>query len=176
MASILPIRIYPDPVLRERCPEVEHFDDDLRRLADDMVATLHAAPGIGLAAPQVGDTRRLMVVDLSVGDDPEQLHLFVNPRIVEREGSTTEAEGCLSIPKLSDRVVRPRRIRVAARDLDGEPFALDADDWLARAICHETDHLDGVLFIDHLRGLRRERAHRQLRRLVREVEPVGVGV
>lgn len=172
--AILPIRIYPDPVLRERCGEVESFDDELRRLAADMVATMHAAPGIGLAAPQVGDYRRLMVVDLSVGDDPGQLHHFVNPRIVDEEGSETEAEGCLSIPGLSDKVVRPRRIRVEAQDLDGRPFTLDAEDWLARAICHETDHLDGVLFIDHLRGLRRERAQRQLRRLVHRAEPVEV--
>jgi peptide deformylase len=172
--AVLPIRILPDPVLRERCAEVERFDPELRRLADDMVETMHAAPGVGLAAPQVGERRRLTVVDLSVGEDPGQLHVFVNPRIVERDGSVADIEGCLSIPGVNDKVVRPRRIRVEAQDLDGEPYALDAEDWLARAICHEVDHLDGVLFIDRLSGLRRERALRQVRRLVREAEPAGV--
>ncbi len=172
--AILPIRIYPDPVLRERCTEVAIFDDGLRRLAADMIATMHAAPGVGLAAPQVGDTRRLIVVDLSVGDDPAELHVLVNPRIVEHEGSETETEGCLSIPDLSDKVERPRRVRVEARSLDGEPVALDAEGWLARAICHEIDHLDGVLFVDRLRGLRRERAQRALRRMARRLEPAEV--
>lgn len=172
--AILPIRLYPDPVLRQRCAEVEIFDHELRRLAADMIATMHAAPGVGLAAPQVGDSRRLMVVDLSVGDDAAELHVFVNPRIVEQEGSETETEGCLSIPDLSDKVERPRRLRVEARSLDGEPFALDAEGWLARAICHEVDHLDGVLFVDRLRGLRRERAQRQLRRMAHRLEPAEV--
>ena len=168
--AILPIRIVPDPVLRRRCAEVERFDAELRRLAADMVETMHAAPGIGLAAPQVGDARRLMVVDLSVGEDPDQLRVFINPRIVAREGSVADVEGCLSIPEVSDKVTRPRAIRVEAQDLAGERFALDAEDWLARAICHEVDHLDGILFVDHLSGLRRERAMRQLRRLVRAAE------
>ena len=172
--AVLPIRILPDPVLREHCAEVERFDPELRRLAADMVETMHAAPGVGLAAPQVGERRRLMVVDLSVGEDPAQLHVFVNPRIAERDGSVADVEGCLSIPGVNDKVVRPRRIRVEAQDLDGEPFTLDAEHWLARAICHEVDHLDGVLFIDRLSGLRRERALRQVRRLVREAEPAGV--
>jgi peptide deformylase len=171
---LLPIRIVPDPVLRRRCPEVTTFDDALRRLAADMVDTVHAAPGVGLAAPQVGDERRLAVVDLSVGEDPSQLHVLVNPRILEAEGSETEVEGCLSIPEISDRVDRPKSIRIAAQDLDGEPLELAADGWLARAICHEIDHLDGVLFIDHLRGLRRERVRRQLKKLLREHEAAGV--
>lgn len=172
--AILPIRTYPDPVLRERCTEVDRFDEGLRRLAADMVATMHAAPGVGLAAPQVGDTRRLAVVDLSVGEDPAQLHVLVNPRIVEQEGIATDTEGCLSIPDLSDKVERPWKVRVEAQDLDGAPIALEAEDWLARALCHEIDHLDGVLFVDRLRGLRRERAQRQLRRLVRRLEPAEV--
>jgi peptide deformylase len=172
--AIRPIRIYPDPVLRQRCEEVERFDDGLRELAADMVATMHAAPGIGLAAPQVGDGRRLAVVDLSVGEDPAQLHVFVNPRILAGEGSESDVEGCLSIPEVSERVDRPREIRVAAEDLDGRSFELAVDGWLARAICHEVDHLDGVLFIDHLHGLRRERVRRQLKKLVREVAPEAV--
>ncbi len=163
--AILPIRIYPDPVLRRRCAEVESFDDELRRLAADMTATMHAAPGVGLAASQVGVEKRLAVVDLSVGEDPAQLHVFVNPRLLEQAGKDTEVEGCLSIPDITDRVERPQSIRVAAQDLDGNPFELDAEGWLARAICHEIDHLDGVLFVDRLRGLRRERVLRQLRKV-----------
>jgi peptide deformylase len=172
--AVLPIRIYPDPVLRESCPEVERFDDELRRLAGDMIETMHTAPGVGLAAPQVGVELRLAVVDLSVGEDPGQLHVLVNPRLVEQRGSATEVEGCLSIPDVSDKVERPTGIRVAAHDLEGRPVELEADGWLARAICHEIDHLDGVLFIDHLRGLRRERMRRQLRKLLRQLAPEAV--
>ena len=167
---VRPIRLFPDEVLRVRCAEVESFDDELARLAADMVETMHAAPGVGLAAPQVGDERRVMVVDLSVGEDPEALRIFVNPRIVEQEGSVSDFEGCLSIPNLSEKVERPERLRVEAQDLQGRPFTLEAEDWLARAICHETDHLDGVLFIDRLRGLRREKVRRQLRKMLEETE------
>jgi len=168
--SVLPIRLFPDEVLRVRCPEIETFDDALRRLVDDMVETMHAAPGVGLAAPQLGVEKRVMVVDLSVGEDPDQLHVFVNPRVVEEEGSVAEVEGCLSIPGISEKVDRPERVRVEAQDLAGERFELEAEDWLARAICHEADHLDGVLFVDRLRGLRREKVRRQLRKLAAEHE------
>jgi peptide deformylase len=168
---LLPIRTYPDPVLRKRCAPVNDFDADLRRFVDDMVETMHAAPGIGLAAPQVGVERRVAVVDLSVGEDPEQLHVFVNPEILEAQGSETDVEGCLSIPDLTDKVTRPTELRLRALDLNGQPFEMKAEDWLARAICHELDHLDGILFVDHLRGLRKERARRQLKKLAREEEP-----
>jgi len=166
--SVLQIRIFPDEVLRAECAPVEAFDDELRRLVDDMVETMHAAPGVGLAAPQVGIEKRLMVVDLSVGEDPEQVHVFVNPEIVEESGAIADVEGCLSIPGLSEKVERPQAIRVRAQDASGEPFEIEAEDWLARAICHETDHLDGVLFVDRLRGLRREKARRALKKLARE--------
>lgn len=163
--AVLPIRLYPDPVLRVNCTPVEEFGPGLARLAADMVETMHAAPGIGLAAPQVGVEMRLAVVDLSVGEDPEQLLVLVNPTVSDPRGSWVEEEGCLSIPGITDKVPRPQQIRVEARDLDGEPFAIEAEGWLARAISHEVDHLDGVLFIDHLRGLRRERARRALRKM-----------
>lgn len=165
--AILPIRIYPDPVLRERCAEVEVFDDELRKLAQDMVETMHAAPGVGLAAPQVGVSRRLAVVDVSVGQEPEALKILVNPEIVESDGKEVDTEGCLSIPGYSDRVQRPTRVEVVARDLDGKEIRLEAEEFEARALCHEIDHLEGILFVDHLRGLRRDRARRQLRRLAR---------
>ncbi len=170
--AVLPIRIYPDPVLRVKCPEVERFDDALRGLAADMVETMHAAPGVGLAASQVGIETRLAVVDLSVGKDPEQLVVLVNPEVLEAAGRATDVEGCLSIPEISDKVERAQRIRLRASDLEGRSFELDAEDWLARAILHEIDHLDGVLFVDHLRGLRRERVRRQLRRLAESREGV----
>ena len=174
--TVLPIRIFPDDVLREDCAPVESFDDALRELVADMLETVHAAPGVGLAAPQVGVPRRVMIVDLSVGEDPEQVHVFVNPEIVEEEGSVTDVEGCLSIPGLNEKVERPQRIRVRAQGLDGESFEMEADEWLARAICHETDHLHGILFVDHLRGLRRDKARRALRRMLREQEAETVEV
>lgn len=170
--AILPIRLYPDPVLRVKCPPVERFDDELRDLAADMVETVHAAPGVGLAAPQVGVELRLAVVDLSVGQDPEQLLVLVNPEVLEEDGQATEVEGCLSIPEVTDKVERPSRVRVRARDLHGRPFETEADDWLARAVLHEIDHLDGVLFVDRLRGLRKDRARRQLRKLAEAREGV----
>jgi peptide deformylase len=170
--AVLPIRIYPDPVLRVKCRPIGAVDDRVRKLAADMVETMHAAPGIGLAAPQVGVELRLAVVDLSIGEDPGQLHVLVNPEITEREGLETEVEGCLSLPGLTDKVDRPSAVRLAARDLSGQELELQAEGWLARALCHELDHLDGVLFIDHLRGLRKERAKRALRKLVTEREEV----
>jgi peptide deformylase len=170
--AILPIRIYPDAVLRVKTQPVTDFGPRLARLAANMIETMVVAPGIGLAAPQVGSEMRLAVVDLSVGDDPEQLHILVNPEIVRREGLETDVEGCLSLPGISDKVDRPTSITVRAVDLQGKPFELSAEDWLARAICHEIDHLDGILFTDHLRGLRRERVRRQLRKLAAEREEV----
>lgn len=168
--ALLPIRLYPDPVLRRRCPAVESFDDDLRRLAADMIETMHAAPGIGLAAPQVGIETRLAVVDLSAGEDAEAVHVLANPRILDSDGSAVELEGCLSIPDLNEKVTRPMRLLVEAQDLEGRTLRFAADDWLARAICHEIDHLDGVLFVDRLRGLRKEKARRALKRLREESE------
>ncbi len=166
--AVLPIMIYPEPVLRVECRPVEAFDAKLRRLVDDMIETMHAAPGVGLAASQVGVEQRVCVVDLSVGEDPKALHVLVNPVIREPRGSAADVEGCLSLPDITDKVTRPFEIEVEAQDVEGNRFVLQAEDWLARAICHEVDHLNGVLFVDHLRGLRRERARRQLRRLERQ--------
>ena len=163
--AILPIRFIPDSVLRVDCPEVTDFDDDLRRLVDDMVETMYAAPGVGLAAPQVGIEKRLAVVDVSVGNTEGALKVLINPRIVSQEGKVTDFEGCLSIPDISEKVARPRKIGVEAQDVNGERFSFETEDFEARAVCHEVDHLDGVLFIDHLRGLRREKVKRQIRKL-----------
>jgi peptide deformylase len=169
--SLLPIRIYPDPVLRARSRPVEIFDQDLARLVEDMVETMHAAPGIGLAANQVGVESRVAVVDLSVGERKEDLIVLVNPELVGEEGEDEDVEGCLSIPDFTEKVNRPLAIRVRADDVHGKRFEVEAEGLLARAICHEIDHLEGKLFTDRLRGLRRERGRRALRRLMREQEP-----
>ncbi|HEX4964350.1 MAG TPA: peptide deformylase [Thermoanaerobaculia bacterium] len=168
--AILAIRIYPDPVLRVKCRPVAEFDAHLRKLAADMVETMHAAPGVGLAAPQVGVELRLAVVDTSVGEDPSQVRVLINPEVTERSGLESEVEGCLSLPGISDKVDRPTRIAVRAQDLEGRPFELEAEGYAARAISHEIDHLDGILFTDHLRGLRKERARRQLKKLADEMQ------
>lgn len=170
--AVLPIRIYPDPVLRVRCPEVDTFDGDLEKLAEDMVETMYAAPGVGLAAPQVGVEQRLAVVDITVGEESNTLHVLVNPEIVTESGTDTDEEGCLSIPDITEKVTRPGKIRVRAQGLDGQTLELEADGLLARVVCHEVDHLNGVLFVDHLSGLRKEKVRRQLKRLSRQQEAV----
>jgi peptide deformylase len=163
--SILAIRLYPDPVLRQRSREVSQFDPELDKLVSDMIETMHAAPGVGLAAPQVGIARRVAVVDVSVGKEPQELHVLINPEVVDRSGTEIDLEGCLSLPGITDKVDRPTRIQVKALDRQGHPYELEAEAFLARAICHEVDHLNGILFTDHLRGLRKERVKRQLKRL-----------
>ena len=167
----LPIRLFPDPVLRVECEPVTSFDDELARLVEDMVETMYAAPGIGLAAPQVGDTRRLFLVDLSVGETEGDLLVMINPEVSPLgESSEADTEGCLSIPDFTEKVLRPEAVHLRAQRVDGSEFELEADGLLARAIQHENDHIDGILFVDHLRGLRRERAKRHLRKLQRNSE------
>src|SRR5215475_5033345 len=123
--AVLAIRIYPDPVLRVKCRPITAVDDRVRKLAADMVETMHAAPGIGLAAPQVGVEERLAVVDLSVGEDPSQILILINPEIVQRDGQETEVEGCLSLPGITDKVDRPTAVRLKAQSLDGEPIEIE---------------------------------------------------
>ncbi len=172
--SVLPIRIYPDPVLRVQCAPVEEFGPDLRRLVTDLIETMHEAPGVGLAAPQIGVELRVAVVDATAGVDPDNVRVLVNPRVVDAEGVDTDTEGCLSIPDFTEKVTRPARIRIEASDLEGSLFEMEAGELEARVIQHELDHLDGVLFVDRLRGLRRQRARSFLRRL-RADDPAAVG-
>ncbi|MDX1643536.1 MAG: peptide deformylase [Thermoanaerobaculia bacterium] len=172
--AIREIKLYPDPVLRVVCPPVERFDDSLEELVDDMVETMYAAPGVGLAAPQIGVEQRVTVVDPTAGEEPDRLHVLVNPAIRQPEGRESDLEGCLSLPGITEKVDRAARITVDAVDVAGNPIELEADGLLARVIQHEIDHLDGVLFVDRLTGLRKERVRRRLKKMRRELEGVAV--
>ena len=154
--SLLKIYQYPEKVLRQETRKVELFDDNLRQLAQDMAETMYDAPGIGLAAPQVGKSLKLIVVDTS--KDPEEQKVFltmVNPEITVREGEQLDEEGCLSVPDLTATVKRSRKVTVAYQDLDGNSHELNAEDRFAVVMQHEIDHLNGILFIDHLSSLKR---------------------
>ena len=164
---IRPILKYGDTPLHQTATDVVRFDDQLQRLIDDMVETMYAAPGIGLAATQVGVPLRLFVVDLSVGRDPNKLIVMVNPEWVEREGMQLEEEGCLSVPGFNATVVRPSRAIVRGLDRDGEPQTVEGTELLARALQHEIDHLDGVVFVDRLRGIKRDLIVRKITKLKR---------
>ena len=152
--SLLDIHIYPDPVLRQQCAEVTNFDHDLVRLVDDMAETMYTNSGIGLAAPQVGVLKRVLVCDVS--DSRQELHHFVNPKIVQAQGHIVFEEGCLSIPEYRDKVRRHQEIIVEAYDKHGKVFEFKAEGLLAVCIQHEIDHLDGILFIDRISRLKRE--------------------
>jgi len=166
--GLLPIRLYPEEVLRQECRAVEAFDEDLVKLIGNMVETMYAAPGVGLAAPQVGIDLQLAVVDVTVGEEDDALLVLINPEIVEEKGQETDVEGCLSIPDFTEKVRRPTWIRVHADDAEGNAVELEAEGFVARAICHEVDHLNGILFVDRLHGLKRDRARRYLRKLERQ--------
>lgn len=152
------------PTLAKKAGRVGAFDDDLRRLARDMVETLHAAPGVGLAAPQVDADRRLIVIDLSVGENPEELIVLANPEILSAEGRAVDEEGCLSVPDIREKVARPEHVVVRGCDVEGREKTYDAREMLARVFCHEIDHLDGTLFIDRLSPLKRSLVKKKLRK------------
>ena len=162
---IRPILRYGDRGLHERAVDVTAFDDSLHRLIDDMIETMYAAPGIGLAATQVGVPLRIFVVDLSVGRTNGQLIVMVNPVFVEREGTQLEEEGCLSAPGFNATVIRPKRVVIKGRDRDGVERTVEGSDLLARAFQHEMDHLDGTVFIDRLRGIKRDLIVRRIQKL-----------
>jgi peptide deformylase len=160
--AILPIRVIGDPVLRTACPELTEIDGSVARLAEDMIETLHDAPGVGLAAPQVGVLKRLFVYDLYDGSGPG---VIVNPVISEARGEWDYEEGCLSIPGMYWYCTRPKEIHLTGRDLDGNEISLDADELMSRVFQHETDHLDGVLFIDRLDPATRKQALKAIREI-----------
>jgi peptide deformylase len=162
-----PILRYGERPLHATAAPVTKFDDDLQRLVDDMIETMYAAPGIGLAAPQVGVPLRVFVVDLSVGRDPSQLIALVNPEFVQRDGTQLEEEGCLSVPGFNATVLRPSRVVIKGFDRDEQPQTFDGTGLLARAFQHEMDHLDGHLFVDRLRGIKRDVIVRKIQKLQR---------
>jgi peptide deformylase len=164
---IRPILKYGDTPLHERARDVADVTDDITRLVDDMIETMYAAPGIGLAAPQVGVPLRIFVADLSVGRDPQGLMVMINPEIVELDGLQLEEEGCLSLPGFNATVVRPSRIVIKGLDRDGTVQQKEGTGLLARAFQHEIDHLDGLLFVDRLRGIKRDMIVRKIRKMSR---------
>jgi peptide deformylase len=161
--AIRTILHYPDKRLRDPGKPVTDFGPDLQKLVDDMAETMYAAPGVGLAATQIGEAKRLFIIDVATGDDePSDLRVFVNPEIVERNGEVRWEEGCLSFPGVHEEIDRAERVKVRAQDRDGKPFELEADGLLAIAIQHENDHLDGKLMVDHLGLIKRRLVHRQM--------------
>lgn len=159
---LLEIKKFPDQVLRKKALEVEVFDQSLRELIENMAETMYAASGVGLAAPQVGVSKRIFIIDIS--EKKDNLHLFINPVIINSEGEIFEEEGCLSIPGEYANVLRSREVEVTAYDLDGKQFSLKADGLMARAIQHELDHLNGTLFIDKLPIFKREAIKKNIKK------------
>ena len=164
---IRPILKYGDTPLHTPAANVDAITADVDRLVDDMIETMYAAPGIGLAAPQVGVPLRIFVVDVSVGRDPNGLLVFINPQFEELDGVQLEEEGCLSVPGFNATVVRPSRIVVRGLDRRGGEQRVEGTGLLARAFQHEMDHLDGTLFVDRLRGLKRDLIVRKIRKMSR---------
>ena len=156
---------YPDPILERPTEPVTEFDYELRSFVDDMFESMYAAKGIGLAAPQVGISRRLTVIDLSFKERPEDRIILINPEIIFREGKQYEEEGCLSLPEIREKVSRAARVKVRAQDLDGNWFEVEGAELLARAFQHEIDHLDGILFIRRLSALKRDLIVRRIRKM-----------
>jgi peptide deformylase len=162
------IVIWPDPVLKQIAKPVERIDSVIRTLLDDMAETMYAADGVGLAAPQVGVLKRVLVIDTSPRQEGQRLVHLVNPEIVKSEGTTVYNEGCLSIPGEAEEVERAAKVWVRALDRDGKDFELECDGLLAIAVQHECDHLEGTLFVDHLSSLKREVIRRRMKKLKAE--------
>ncbi|MGB7434688.1 MAG: peptide deformylase [Candidatus Acidiferrum sp.] len=168
--KIYPIVKYGDPVLEKPAATVKNFDAELAEFAEDMFASMYAAQGVGLAAPQVGKSIRLAVVDVSNGKNPEAKIVLVNPDLIHAEGEVREEEGCLSIPGFRGYVIRPQFVTVKAQNLKGEPFEIRGENLLARAFCHEIDHLQGILFLQHLSMLKRDLIKRKIKKMRKEGE------
>jgi peptide deformylase len=163
---IYPIVKYPEKVLEKKASPVTKFDAELEKLVDDMFESMYAAKGIGLAAPQIGVSKRLTVIDLSFKENPEEKLVLINPEITIKEGKQYEEEGCLSLPDIREKVTRAAKVRVRAQNVKGEWFEVDGEELLSRALQHEIDHLDGVLFIFKLSRLKRDLTLRKIRKLI----------
>ena len=157
-------------VLDKKAATVTVFDKELGKLLDDMFESMYAAQGVGLAAPQIGISKRIAVIDITFGKDPKQKLVLINPEIVSVEGRQSEEEGCLSVPGFREKVRRPARVTVRAQDAKGKEFTMTGEGLLARAFCHETDHLNGRLFLSHLSVLKRDLVVRRIRKKIKAAE------
>jgi peptide deformylase len=168
---VYPIVKFGDPVLEREADEVAEFDTpDLHKFLDDMFESMYAAKGVGLAAPQIGISRKIAVIDVSNGENPEEKLVLINPRILKTDGRQDGEEGCLSIPGFREQVRRAKRVTVRAQNAKGEPFEMTGEDLLARAFLHETDHLYGRLYISHISALKRDLIRRKVRKLAKAGE------
>jgi len=173
--AVLEIRQYPDPVLRQAAKSIESINGNLQRLIDDMFETLYAAPGLGLAAPQVGESLRLFVYDLSIAEEVKKRSplVLINPEFVSKEGEVSEDEGCLSVPEYRESVRRAARVVVRGLDRDGKEITVEGEGLLAKLLQHEIDHLDGKLFIDRISSLKRNIYFRRLKKIMKAREKEG---
>jgi peptide deformylase len=167
---IYPIVKYGDPILEKPTAPVKKFDAELEALTEDMFASMYAASGVGLAAPQIGKSMRLTVVDVTGGKNPEAKIVLANPEIIHAEGEVREEEGCLSIPGFRGYVMRPQFVTIRAQNAKGESFEIRGENLLARAFCHEIDHLNGILFLQHLSMLKRDLIKRKIKKLKKQGE------
>jgi len=167
---IYPIVKFGNPVLEKPADPVTEFDAGLKTLVDDMFESMYAAHGVGLAAPQIGISKRLAVIDITFKEDPEAKLVLANPEIIHTEGKLRQNEGCLSVPEFREPVTRPSKVTVRAQDVDGKWFEMTGEDLLARAFLHETDHLNGKLYLSHLSALKRDLMKRKIRKMMKAGE------
>jgi peptide deformylase len=167
---IYPIVKYGDPVLEKPAEPITEFNDDLRKLTDDMFESMYAAHGVGLAAPQIGISKRIVVIDVTFKEDPDAKMVLINPEIVKVQGRQRGSEGCLSLPDFREEVTRANIVTVRAQDLSGQWFEKTGEEIMARAFLHETDHLNGKLYISHISALKRDLMRRKIKKLVRNGE------
>jgi peptide deformylase len=167
---IYPIVKFGNPVLERPAETVKDFDGELKKLVEDMFESMYAAHGVGLAAPQIGLSKRLAVIDVTFKEDPDAKLVLVNPEIIHTEGKQSQSEGCLSIPDFREPVSRPKKVTVRAQDVNGKWFEKTGEELLARAFLHETDHLNGKLYISHISALKRDLMKRKIRKLIKAGE------
>jgi peptide deformylase len=167
---IYPIVKYGNPVLEKPAAPVTEFDDELKKLVADMFESMYEAKGVGLAAPQIGISKRLAVIDITFKEDPDAKLVLANPEIIHKEGKQTQSEGCLSIPDFRENVTRANRVTIRAQDVNGKWYEKTGEELLARAFLHETDHLNGKLYISHISALKRDLMKRKIRKLVKAGE------
>jgi peptide deformylase len=167
---IYPIVKFGNPVLEKPAEKVTVFDEELQKLVENMFESMYAAHGVGLAAPQIGISRRIAVIDVTFREDPKAKLVLINPEIIHTEGKHSQSEGCLSIPEFRENVSRPSKVTVRAQDADGKVYEKTGEELLARAFLHETDHLNGKLYISHLSALKRDFIKRKIRKLIKAGE------